>query len=166
MGQEHLKSRIQKFYAYVLFISIVALLASFSVQYIWSLQPCFLCKLQKFPYIVSAILCSIGLISPKIQSKMLLVLVTSFALGFCLSLYHVGIQHGLIKDRCAAKISIQDIDAFEQHLLSNKPCSQVSWSLFGFSISGLNAIVFFVGASSSLIIHRRIQALMNYKNTV
>ena len=81
-------------------------------------------------------------------------LIVVFLLGFMLSTDHLGIQSGLIKGRCRANISIQDIGSFKDLLLKNKPCNQVAWEILGVPASGWNALIF-LGSTFGCFIYCR-----------
>lgn len=131
-------------FSFILLCSLIALATSFLAQYSWGYQPCLLCKLQRLPYLFLGVVSTWAIIFPKSRKWLSFILLIVIAMGLLLSLYHLGIQLGILKDRCSMKISIQSIESFGQHLVQKKPCSEISLSIFGVPISGLNSLFFLI----------------------
>ncbi len=132
---------LRKAYGFFLTICLLALLGSFLAQYVWKLQPCNLCIMQRIPYVLAIALCLWGIFSKK-HPVVFRFLMVCFAVGLLLSLYHLAVQYGFIRDRCKAASITKDIQVFEDLLLRKKGCGEISWVLFGLPIPFHNALLF------------------------
>jgi len=131
----------RKPYGFFLTICLLALMGSFLAQYVLQLQPCNLCIIQRMPYALAIAFSLWGMISQR-NSLIYQLLVACFVIGLVLSLYHLAVQYGLIKDRCRAASITKDIQVFEDLLLRKKGCGEISWVMFGLPIPLLNALLF------------------------
>lgn len=129
--------------AYILFsiVCLSTLASSFAAQYIWGLQPCNLCVAQRVPYAI-ALVFSLGGIFFKKHHIIFQLLSICFLVGLALSIYHLAVQFGLIKDRCRAATIANDIQVFEDLLQKKKGCGEISWKLFGLPLPLINSVLF------------------------
>lgn len=65
-------------------------------------------------------------------------------LGASIAFYHAGVQYGLISDFCKFSSQVKNITEFKSILQESRPCSEISWSIFGLSVSLLNGF-FLIG---------------------
>ena len=130
-------------------LSVAILGTAFASQYWGGLEPCHLCWLQRYPYMVTIALgfLSLALQQTEPQGKGWRVLVAlsgvAFAVGACIALFHVGVEQHWWKgpESCTSSVNnAQDLKALMQALL-NAPiirCDVPAWSLFGISMAGYN----------------------------
>ena len=128
--------------------SAIALGTAFIAQYIFGLEPCELCLIQRIPYAMTALLGLFGLVLPA-EGVALVHLMRAaallFLIGAVVAIHHVGVeQHWWAAvTSCSggvpAGLSLDQLDAA---LDTKAPaqCDQPAWSLFGITMAGYNAI--------------------------
>ena len=124
-------------------ISLAILIFSFQQQYIEKIEPCTLCKWQRYLYFLIFSLSPIGLIE-RFNLAVRNSLNFIFFVGFCLATYHTLVQFEWITDHCTITQEIENMDDFMKMLEQPKlSCSMIGWKLFGFSASIYNGILSF-----------------------
>jgi disulfide bond formation protein DsbB len=119
--------------------SLTILFFSFYQQYVEKIEPCSLCKWQRYIYFLVALLSPIGLIQP-INPSIRVSLNFIFLIGFCLATYHTLVQFEWLNDQCAIQ-KVESMNDFMRMLEQPKvSCANVSWKLFGLSASIYNII--------------------------
>ena len=130
----------------ILSFSIIAIIFAFYVEIILGHKPCNLCLLERIPYIFVIILITILLFFRSLEKIIFGLMGLTFLIATLLSLYHVGIEQGIIQESavCNASSSL-DIINKEDLLkdLSNEriSCKIVTFSVFGLSLATINAFV-------------------------
>ena len=123
----------------VLFLSVLILILSFSFEYFGNTKACLFCNLQRLIYILIAILSFLGIVVSSFKKYAFRSVVIILSIGIIISTCHVLIQYGVLKDPCKIAPQITDINSFENLIFHSPiPCSKISWSLFGISISIYN----------------------------
>ena len=105
----------------ILIFSIFVLFAAYYIEYVLKHQPCTLCLIERIPYILAIIVTTISLFFKKFEKIYLILLCLIFISSTLLSLYHFGIEQGLIKESraFASRGLLNDgISAWEILLLS------------------------------------------------
>jgi disulfide bond formation protein DsbB len=83
----------------ILLISIIALISAFFIEYILGHQPCNLCILERIPYFLAIIVILLNYKFIEFEKFFILFLTIIFLFGATvLSLYHLGIEQGLIQE--------------------------------------------------------------------
>ena len=131
---------------FLLVFSVFSILYAFYVEHVLGHKPCNLCILQRFPYIVSIILIVIVTIFKNFQRLAFLLLSLIFLLGTLLSLYHVGIEQGLISESfvCTDNVdtSITDKAEILKQLESKAvSCKDVTFTIIGASLASINTFI-------------------------
>ena len=131
---------------FLLVFSVFSILFAFYVEYVLGHKPCNLCLLQRIPYILTIILIIIVTIFKNLQRLVFLLLSLIFLLGTLLSLYHVGIEQGLISESfvCADNVDISITDKTEiLKQLQNKAvsCKDVTFTVIGASLASINTFI-------------------------
>ena len=120
----------------ILFLSILALSFSFSFEYFGNTKACLFCNLQRLVYILIAGASFLGIVISSFKKYTFWSIIIILSFGIVISTYHVLIQHGFLKDPCKIAPQITTLNSFENLIFhSPVPCSKISWSLFGLSIS-------------------------------
>jgi len=138
--------------------SVAILGGAYAFQYLGGVEPCSLCLYQRVPYWVAI---SLGLAAlPLARRRRLPGLVMGaiaavFLVGAGLALYHVGVEQQLLAGPLACSAAPGEattVDELRAQLLSRPVvrCDQVSWSLFGVSLAGYNAILSLTLAAAAL----------------
>ena len=130
---------------------------AFYVEYVLGHKPCNLCLLQRIPYILTIILIIIVTIFKNLQRLVFLLLSLIFLLGTFLSLYHVGIEQGLISESfvCGDNVDTSITDKAEiLRQLENKAvsCKDVTFTIIGISLATINTFISLVIAIITLTI--------------
>ncbi len=130
----------------IFLISVVAILSAFFIEYILGHQPCNLCLLERIPYILAILVIILNLRFNHYEKFFFLLLIIIFLAGTILSLYHLGIEQGFIQESvvCDLKNS-SNLFTKEEILkqLSEKSvsCKDVTFKIFGLSLTSFNAII-------------------------
>lgn len=120
--------------------SLTILFFSFYQQYVEKLEPCSLCKWQRYVYSLVALISPIGLIQT-FNSSIKISLNFIFLIGFCLATYHTLVQFEWLTDRCTIQ-KIENMNDFMKMLEQPKiSCANSGWKLFGISASIYNIII-------------------------
>jgi len=88
---------VKKIYLSILIISILALTSAYFIEYFLGYQPCNLCLLERIPYVLSIIIILADFKIKFNDKHSLLVLIVIFVVSAFLSIYHLGIEQGLIE---------------------------------------------------------------------
>ena len=147
----------------ILSFSIFALIAAYYIQYILGHEPCNLCLFERIPYILATIITTFAFITNKFEKTILALLGIIFIFSTILSFYHFGIEEGFFKESLVCDLNNETINLSKEDLLkklkeTTVSCKEVTFKIFGFSLSTLNIMVSFV--FSFLILKN----IINYKN--
>ena len=124
-------------FAICLGFSLLAICFSLISEFVWQIEACTLCKLQRVSYVFIAGFSAWGLWK---KSNRLASFFVQSALVWMvlLSGYHLMVQMGILSDFCALPKKIASIDDFERMLEAPLPCSKVTWRFFGLPLSAYN----------------------------
>ena len=141
--------KIDTYLKIILFISLFSIISAFFIEYILGHQPCSLCLIQRIPYGLSVILIILNFLIKKNTHFIILLLILVFSFSFIMSFYHFGIEQGFFEESaiCGLKdasnlISKEDILNQLQNKIAN--CRDVTFKIFGFSLTTINIILSFV----------------------
>ena len=133
-------------YLQILFIlSILILLSAFVIEFIYGYQPCNLCRIERIPYMIAIIIILLNYNFKKniIFYSILLILV--FLFSILISIYHLGIEQGLIEESVACRSKSLDLINKEDILNSLQDlrisCKDVAFRIFGLSLTTYNIIM-------------------------
>ena len=134
-------------YLKIIFLfSFAALIGAYFIEYVLGHQPCNLCLIERIPYGISIILTLVILILKKNEKFFIVLLLLTFVFSFTISLYHLGIEHGIFKEStvCMAKNFSENItkeDLLNQ--LSGRviSCKDVTFRIFGLSLTTINIVI-------------------------
>ena len=138
---------VKKIYLSILIISILALTSAYFIEYFLGYQPCNLCLLERIPYALSII---IILANFKFKFKfndksILLVLIIIFVVSALLSIYHLGIEQGLIEESfvCSTKdnLNLNKEQLLQELQKMNISCKNVAFTIFGLSLTTYNILL-------------------------
>jgi disulfide bond formation protein DsbB len=133
-------------YLKILFLlSFIILLTAYVVQYLLGYQPCNLCILERVPYALTLIILILNFKFKKNQVFYSVLLVLIFTFSILISLYHLGIEQGLVDESniCESKnIGLITKEELLKSLQEIKiSCKDVAFKIFGFSLTTYNMIV-------------------------
>tara|TARA_B100001063_G_scaffold229181_1_gene241186 strand:- start:2874 stop:3359 length:486 start_codon:yes stop_codon:yes gene_type:complete len=152
----------QKEYLLILFIlSIISLTIAFIIEYILGYQPCNLCILERIPYALTIIILIINYKFKKNQVFYNILLLQIFAFSILISLYHLGIEQGLVKESSVCISDNTNLITKENILNSLKEfkvsCKDVTFRFFNLSLTTYNmflSIIMFLIALKVYLIKR------------
>ena len=130
----------------ILVFSILSLSIAYFIQYVLGHEPCNLCIIERIPYIAGIILISLIFILNKYQKIISSLILIFFIFGAVVSFYHFGIEQGFFEESavCGLK-SGEDINSTEELLkqlqIASVSCKDVTFRIFGFSLTTLNMFV-------------------------
>ena len=136
----------KNFFILTFLISLFALISAYFIEYILGHQPCNLCLIERIPYMGALIIIIINYKFNHLEKYLILLLVFIFLTGTVISLYHLGIEQGFITESlvCDLKKSSKILSKEEILLqLQQKivSCKDVTFKIFGFSLTTLNIII-------------------------
>ena len=130
----------------IFIISLVALITAYFVEYILGYQPCNLCLMERLPYAAALLIILISYKLKHLEKQFILLLIIIFFAASILSLYHFGIEQGLIEESlvCDLQNSLKILSKEEilQQLQEKKVnCKDVTFKIFGLSLTTFNIII-------------------------
>ena len=141
-----LKYKTEDLFKIVIIISIISLISAYFIQFILGHQPCNLCLIERIPYALSIILIIFNYTFFKNEQFIILLLVLIFSFSFIISFYHFGIEQGYFDESavCTLKSASDNItkeEILEQLQLNAVSCKDVTFRIFGFSLTTFNMIL-------------------------
>ena len=130
----------------IFLISIVALTSAFFIEHILGHQPCNLCILERIPYMLAIIIILLNYKFIHFEKNFILVLTLIFLVATGLSLYHLGIEQGFIKESLVCDLNngsnlLNKEDILKQLQQKNVSCQDVTFKIFGLSLTSYNIIL-------------------------
>ena len=136
---------IKKIYLSILVISILALISAYFIEYFLGYQPCNLCLLERIPYALSIIIILANFKIKFNDKYTLLVLIVIFVVSALLSIYHLGIEQGLIEESfvCSTKdnLNLNKEQLLQELQKMNISCKNVAFTIFGLSLTTYNILL-------------------------
>ena len=130
----------------ILIISLLSIISAYFIEYFLWCQPCILCLIERIPYGLSIILIILNYTFRKNEQFIILLLILVFAFSFIISFYHFGIEQNFFEESavCGLK-NASDIISKEELLkqlqLKTISCKDVTFRIFGFSLTTINIII-------------------------
>lgn len=130
-------------------VSVAALGAALTSQYVFGMLPCELCLYQRIPYAVIILLAVMGIYATKRMGTKfgafnIFLCGIAFLINSGIAFYHVGVEQKWWVSGCSlgdlSRLDINDIASS----IKNAPavaCDAVPWELFGISMAGYNVII-------------------------
>ena len=130
----------------VFIISIIALTSAFFIEYVLGYQPCNLCILERIPYLLAIIIIILNYKFLHFEKYFILSLTLTFLVATALSLYHLGIEQGFIKESLVCELNnrsnlLSKEDILKQLQQKNVSCQDVTFKIFGLSLTSYNIII-------------------------
>ena len=130
----------------ILLISIIALISAFFIEYILGHQPCNLCILERIPYFLAIIVILLNYKFIEFEKFFILFLTIIFLFGTVLSLYHLGIEQGLIQDSLVCDLKsgsnlLSKEEILKQLQEKSVSCKDVTFKMFGLSLTSYNILI-------------------------
>ena len=130
----------------LIFLSFIALSFAYFIEFVLGHEPCNLCKIERIPYIGSIILISFLIFTNKWEKIILSIILLLFIFGSVTSIYHVGIEQGIISESLLCELglntNIQNSDDLLKSLEKTPiSCKDVTFRIFGLSLATFNAFL-------------------------
>ena len=145
----------------IFLISIIALATAFFIEYFLGHQPCNLCVMERIPYLLALIIIVLNYKFIDLEKHFILLLIIIFLAATILSLYHLGIEQGFIKESLVCDLKdgsnlLSKEDILKQLQEKSVSCKDVTFKILGLSLTTYNIII------SLLIVFFSTKAYLNY----
>ena len=136
-----------EFYLKIIFLfSFIALISAFFIEYILGHQPCNLCLIERIPYGLSIMIIMAIFLIRKNQKFLVMLLILTFIFSFAISFYHFGIEQNFFRESsvCGVKSSTEIVtkeDLLKQLSEKTISCKDVTFRIFGLSLTSINIII-------------------------
>ena len=145
----------------ILFVSFVALLSAFFIEYILGHQPCNLCILERIPYVIAIVIILLNYKFYQFEKIFLVLLVIVFLTATILSVYHFGIEQGFIEESLVCDLKNGSEATSKEEILKQLQeqkvsCKDVTFKIFGLSLTTYNIVI------SILITINALKIYLNY----
>jgi len=138
--------KVEIFLKIVFIISLISIISAYFIEYALGHLPCNLCLIERVPYILSIILIAINYKFNQNEKFIILLLILIFVFSFLISVYHFGIEQGILEESAACTLNnATDITSKDELLkiLKEKTvsCKDVTFRIFGLSLTSINIII-------------------------
>jgi disulfide bond formation protein DsbB len=130
----------------IILISLSALILAYFIEYFLGHQPCNICLLERIPYVCSIIIVLLNFKFNHFQKNFIFLLIVVFFSATLLSLYHLGIEQGLIQESLVCDLqsgssSLSKEEIINQLKQKSVNCKDVTFKIFGLSLTTFNVII-------------------------
>ncbi len=130
----------------ILFVSFVALISAFFIEYVLGHQPCNLCILERIPYVVAIVIILLNYKFSHFEKLFLGLLIIVFLTATILSIYHFGIEQGFIEESLVCDLKngsgVTSKEEILKQLQEQKvSCKDVTFKIFGLSLTTYNIVI-------------------------
>ena len=144
-----LNLKIESYFKLIFLVSLVSIGSAYFIEHILGHQPCNLCLIERIPYGLSIILIIFNYFFEKNEKFIILLLIIIFAFSLIISIYHFGIEQGFFEESaaCGIKNSVEIIskdELLKQLLEKNISCKDVTFRIFGLSLTSINILISFL----------------------
>ena len=145
----------------ILFVSFVALISAFFIEYVLGHQPCNLCILERIPYVIAIVIILLNYKFSQFEKIFLVLLVIVFLTATILSVYHFGIEQGFIEESLVCDLKNGSEATSKEEILKQMQeqkvsCKDVTFKIFGLSLTTYNIVI------SILITINALKIYLNY----
>ena len=145
----------------ILFVSFVALISAFFIEYVLGHQPCNLCILERIPYLLAIVIILLNYKFHQFEKLFLVLLIIVFLTATILSIYHFSIEQGFIGESLVCDLKngsgVTSKEEILKQLQEQKvSCKDVTFTIFGLSLTTYNIVI------SILITINTLKIYLNY----
>jgi len=145
----------------ILFVSFVALMSAFFIEYVLGHQPCNLCILERIPYVIAIVIILLNYKFSQFEKIFLVLLIIVFLTATILSVYHFGIEQGFIEESLVCDLKNNSGVTSKEEILKQLQeqkvsCKDVTFKIFGLSLTTYNIVI------SILITINTLKIYLNY----
>ena len=138
-------NKVTNYFLAILLINILIILSALFIEFFLKIKPCILCIYQRYAYYIIILFSIFYFLKKDLKILLILLIIFTSLVSIILSVYHVGIETGLIEETMSCTLGNNNLskDAilkqFESNLASS--CKEVNFKLFGFSLASINIIL-------------------------
>ena len=140
-----IKLKKDKYLQILLFLCFIVLTTAYIIQYVLGFQPCSLCIIERIPYALAIIIILLNYKFRDDQIFYSILLLLVFLFSFIISIYHLGIEQGLISESSICGSNNTDLLTKDEILNSFKEirisCKDVAFRVFDLSLTTYNMIL-------------------------
>jgi disulfide bond formation protein DsbB len=138
--------KVETFIKIIFLVSLVSIISAYFIEYALGHQPCNLCLIERIPYGLAIVLIISNHILIKNKRFIILLLILVFSFSLIISLYHFGIEQGIFEEStvCGLKDAssiVSKEELLKQLQVKNVSCKDVTFRIFGFSLTSFNIII-------------------------
>ena len=140
------KFKINIYLNFIFLLCLISIISAYFIEYVLGHQPCNLCLIERIPYGLGLILIILNYTLIKNERFIILLLIFIFIFSLMLSFYHFGIEQGFFEEStvCGLKNALSVItkeELLEQLQVKTVSCKDVTFKIFGFSLTTFNMII-------------------------
>ena len=138
--------KVETFIKIIFLVSLISIVSAYFIEYALGHQPCNLCLIERIPYGLAIVLIILNHILIKNKRFIILLLILVFSFSIIISFYHFGIEQGIFEESavCGLKDAsniVSKEELLKQLKVKNVSCKDVTFRIFGFSLTSLNIII-------------------------
>jgi disulfide bond formation protein DsbB len=138
--------KVETFIKIIFLVSLISIVSAYFIEYALGHQPCNLCLIERIPYGLAIFLIILNHILIKNKRFIILLLILVFSFSFIISFYHFGIEQGIFEESavCGLKDAsniVSKEELLKQLQVKNVSCKDVTFRIFGFSLTSFNIII-------------------------
>ena len=138
--------KVETFIKIIFLVSLFSIISAYFIEYVLGHQPCNLCLIERIPYGLAVVLIVLNHILIKNNRFTILLLILVFSFSLIISLYHFGIEQGIFEEStvCGLKDAssiVSKEELLKQLQVKNVSCKDVTFRIFGFSLTSFNIII-------------------------
>ena len=138
--------KVKTFIKIIFLVSLFSIISAYFIEYVLGHQPCNLCLIERIPYGLAMVLIIFNHISIKNERFIILLLILVFFFSLVISFYHFGIEQDIFEESsvCGLKDAsniVSKEELLKQLQVKNVGCKDVTFKIFGFSLTSLNMII-------------------------
>ena len=138
--------KVETFIKIIFLVSLASIISAYFIEYALGHQPCNLCLIERIPYGLAIVLIILNHILIKNKRFIILLLILVFSFSLIISFYHFGIEQGIFKEStvCGLKDAsniVSKEELLKQLQVKNVSCKDVTFRIFGFSLTSLNILI-------------------------
>ena len=138
--------KVETFIKIIFLVSLISIVSAYFIEYALGHQPCNLCLIERIPYGLAIVLIILNHILIKNKRFIILLLILVFSFSLIISFYHFGIEQSIFEESavCGLKDAsniVSKEELLKQLQVENVSCKDVTFRIFGFSLTSLNIVI-------------------------
>ena len=150
--------KVKTFIKIIFLVSLFSIISAYFIEYVLGHQPCNLCLIERIPYGLAMVLIIFNHISIKNERFIILLLILVFFFSLVISFYHFGIEQDIFEESsvCGLKDAsniVSKEELLKQLQVKNVSCKDVTFRIFGLSLTSYNVLISFIISTSTAKIY-------------